>query len=100
MSGETVCGPSLPDQLCARQRDEGVLQVLAPGLHAQFVRRAASHDLPAGDDDDRVAECGHLLHDVAGKEHTAAGVAEASDDRPYGARAHHIETVGWFVEKN
>ena len=83
----------------AGERDECILEILMAGMLTKFVRPAVSDHASRGDHDNRVAECRHFLHDVAREQHATALVAKSPNDRAHGARAHHVEAVGGFVEQ-
>ena len=82
----------------AGQAHEGVLQVLAAGRRADGLRRARGGHRAARDDDDLVAQGGHLLHHVAREEHALAGLAQAPHRLAQAPRRHHVQPVGGLVE--
>jgi hypothetical protein len=50
--------------------------------------------------DNRIAQRGHFLHNVAREQHAAAFLLESSDDGAYGTRAHDVEAIGRLIEQD
>ncbi len=62
--------------------------------------RIVDGDLAVGDDADVVAERGDFLHDMAGKQHAAAGVFQLQNQSAQRARRHDVEAVRRLVEQH
>ncbi len=56
------------------------------------------HHRALGDHHDAITQRRDLLHDVAGEDHAAAFVAQLPQETAHGARGHHVQAVGGFVQ--
>src|SRR6185312_14526375 len=79
------------EPLRADELHEGLLQACFTGQLAQRIGAALRDDAAARNDDDVIAQRCDLLHDVRGKQHTAALAAQAAQELAQAARGHDVQ---------
>src|SRR5581483_5171272 len=82
------------------QPDERILETALPRLSTDAFRRAGGHDGPMGDHDDLVAERGHLLHDMAGKQQAVALLLQTGQQPAQGTDGHDVQSVGRLIQQH